>query len=67
MNLGGEGSGVAGGRLSPLLKGSTWLGGPTITSSTGKKTRPLNRPRRIRARRTRKKYLEIQNMKNLIL
>jgi hypothetical protein len=60
LNLGGEGSGVAGGRQSASPEGSTWLGGPTITSSTGRNTSPLKRPSRMRASSTRKKYLQVR-------
>ena len=49
---------MQGGRQSWLSDGMTWAGGPIITNKTGKKTRPLNRPSRISARRTRKKYLQ---------
>ena len=59
MNLTGEGFGVGGGTLSSPTGGVKLPGGPRITSSTGKKTRPLNKPRTIKATSTRKKYLKI--------
>ena len=60
LNLTGDGWGVDGGRLSSWSTASTWAGGPTMTRRTGRNTRPLNRPRTIRANRTRKKYLQRQ-------
>ena len=61
LNLTGEGFGVGGGTLSSPTGGVRLPGGPRMTSRTGKKTRPLNRPRTIKATRTRKKYLKYNN------
>jgi len=44
--------------LSPWSAGTTSPGGPSMTRRTGRKTRPLNRPRTISAVRTKKKYLK---------
>ena len=60
--LPGDGWGVAGGRESPESGAVTWAGGPTITSSTGRNTRPLNRPSTSSATRTRKKYLQLERV-----
>ena len=51
-------SGVGGVILSPRSAGMTSPGGPSMTSRTGRNTRPLKRPRTIKAVRTKKKYLK---------
>ena len=53
-----EGSGEGGDMLSLLSLGMTSAGGPTRTRSTGRKMRPLKRPRTMRPVKTKKKYLE---------
>ena len=53
---------MAGGRESPESGAVTWAGGPTMTSSTGRNTRPLNRPSTSSATRTRKKYLQFERV-----
>ena len=57
--LHGDGWGVAGGRESAESCAVTWAGGPTMMRSTGRNTRPLNRPSTSSATRTRKKYLRM--------
>ena len=51
-------SGVGGAMASPPSAGMTSAGGPRKARRTGRKTRPLKRPRTMRAVSTRKKYLK---------
>ena len=66
MKRAGEGCGVSGGRLSGSSREASWAGGPSMTRSTGKKTRPLKAPNTRTAISTRKKYLEVKKIKMMI-
>jgi hypothetical protein len=57
---GGVGGGRAGGCSAPSSSEAarSEAGGPRMTRRTGRRTRPLKRPRRMRATRTKKKYLK---------
>ena len=56
-------SGVGGAIESPLSLGMTSPGGPTKAKRTGRKMRPLKRPRRMRPVNTKKKYLKWEGKK----